>query len=71
MKKEILIYQSKSGKIEFRGDLKKDTIWGSLNQIAELIGIQKVGISKHLNNIYKNQELDRNSTVYQQKQFKY
>ena len=63
MKKEILIYQSKSGKIEFRGDLKKDTIWGSLNQIAELFGIQKAGISKHLNNIYKNQELDRNSTV--------
>ncbi len=36
MKKEIVIYQSKSGKIEFRGDLKKDTIWGNLNQIAEL-----------------------------------
>ena len=63
MKKEIMIYQSKSGKVEFRGDLKKDTIWASLNQIAELFSIQKAGISKHLNNIYKNQELDRNSTV--------
>ena len=33
MKKEVLIYQSKSGKIEFQADLKKDTIWGTLSQI--------------------------------------
>ena len=63
MKKETLIYQSKSGKIEFRGELKKDTIWGTLNQIAQLFGVQKAGISKHLHNIYKFGELNRKSTV--------
>jgi len=60
---EVIIYQAKTGKIEFRGDLKKDTIWGNLNQIAQLFGVQKAGISKHLHNIYKVKELDRNVTV--------
>ena len=47
-RKEILIYQSKTGKIEFRGDSRKDTIWGNINQIAQLFGVQKAAISKHL-----------------------
>ena len=63
MQKEILIYQSKSGKIEFRGDLKKDTIWGNLNQIAELFGRDKSVISRHVNNIFNSDELKRDSTV--------
>ncbi len=60
---DAIIYQAKSGKIEFRGDLERDTVWGSLNQIAELFGVQKAAISKHLKNIYKEGELDPISTV--------
>ena len=63
MKKNILIYQSKSGKIEFRGDLKKDTVWGNLNQIAELFGRDKSVISRHIKNIIKSKELEENSVV--------
>ena len=63
MDKDILIYQARNGKIEFRGDLKKDTVWGNLNQIAELFNVQKPAISKHLYNIYKDKELNRKSTV--------
>jgi hypothetical protein len=62
-KKEIIIYQSKSGEIEFRGDFKKDTIWGSLNQMADLFDVKKPAISKHLKNIYKDGELSKKSTV--------
>jgi len=57
MKKEILIYQSKSGKIEFQGDLKKDTIWGTQKQIAQLFGVQRPAITKHFRNIFNTQEL--------------
>ena len=63
MKKEMMIYQSKSGKIEFRGDLKQDTVWGTQQQIAQLFGVQKPAISKHLHNIYNTKELDKKSTV--------
>ena len=62
-KTEMLIYQSKAGKIEFRGDLKKDTIWGSLNQIADLFGRDKSVISRHIKNIFKSNELKESSVV--------
>lgn len=60
---EMLIYQSKTGKIEFRGDLQKDTVWGSLNQIAELFERDKSVISRHIKNIFKSNELQLDSTV--------
>lgn len=60
---EIIIYQSKTGKIEFKGDFEKDTIWGSLNQIADLFGRDKSVISRHIKNIFKTEELSRNSVV--------
>ena len=60
---KVIIYQSRTGKIEFRGDFKKDTIWGNLNQIAQLFGVQKAAISKHLHNIYKVKELNKKATV--------
>ncbi len=63
MKKEILIYQSKSGKIEFCGDLKKDTIWGTQKQIAELFNISQPVVSRHINNIFKGKEIDKKSNM--------
>ncbi len=63
MKKEVFIYQSKTGKIEFRGDFQKNTVWGNLNQIAKLFGVKKPAISKHLHNIYQNGELNKKLTV--------
>ena len=62
-KTNMLIYQSKSGKIEFRGDFKKDTVWGNLNQVAELFGRDKSVISRHIKNIFSSNELKPVSTV--------
>lgn len=57
------IYQAKNGKIEFRGDAQRDTVWGNLNQIAALFGRDKSVISRHINNIFKSGELQRDSVV--------
>jgi len=61
--KNLIIYQAKSGKIEFRGDFERDTVWGSLNQIAELFGRDKSVISRHIKNIFKSEELEEKATV--------
>ncbi len=58
---EIIIYQHKDKKIEV--SLREETIWLSLNQIAELFDVQKAAISKHIRNIYDSGELQRESTV--------
>ncbi len=60
---EVAIYQAKNGAIEFKHDIQKDTIWANLNQIADLFGVQKAAISKHLKNIFKTGELSEKATV--------
>ncbi|WP_424945829.1 RhuM family protein [Candidatus Spongiihabitans sp.] len=61
--KNTLLYQTKSGQIEFRGDLEHDTVLGNLNHIAELFGRDKSVISRHINNIFQSGELQENATV--------
>lgn len=61
--KDIIIYQAQSGQIEFRGDFERETIWGNINQIAEIFGVKKAAISKHLKNIYCEGELSEKATV--------
>ena len=54
MKNEVIIYQTKSGAIELKGDYTKETLWANLQQIADLFETDKSGISRHINNIYKD-----------------
>lgn len=41
---------------------KEDTVWLTLEQIGTLFGRDRSVIGKHIKNIYKEQELDENST---------
>ena len=61
--KQSVIFQAKNGKIEFRGDFEHETIWGNINQIAQLFGVKKAAISKHFKNIYKEGEINKKATV--------
>lgn len=58
MGKEIIIYQSKQGGIEFKGDLRKETIWATQAQIASLFNVDRSVVSKHIKNIFRDKELD-------------
>ncbi len=57
--KQLVIYQGKSGAIEFRGDFDKETIWGTRKQIAEVFGVDRSVVTKHIKNIFKDKELDK------------
>lgn len=58
MKNDIIIYQTKQGEIEFKGDLKKETLWATQAQIASLFGVERSVITKHIKNIFSDKELD-------------
>jgi len=60
---EIKIYKTKDGKTSIEVKLEKETVWLSLNQIAELFERDKSVISRHINNVFKEGELERNSVV--------
>ena len=61
--KQNLIYQAKDGAIELKLDKKNETILANLNQIADLFGVGKAAISKHLKNIFAEGELENDSVV--------
>ncbi len=60
-KGEIVIYKTSKKEIELKVRLKHETIWLSQAQIAKLFGTQRPAVTKHLGNIFKTGELDKNS----------
>jgi len=62
-KGEVIIYQTSDGVAELNVTVSDDTVWLSLNQIAELFSKDKSVISRHISNVFKEGELDRNSVV--------
>lgn len=62
-KSDILIYQLEDGKTEINVQLDNETVWLNLNQIVDLFGRDKSVISRHINNIFKEKELQKDSVV--------
>ena len=61
-KGEIIIYQSKGGEVSLDVKLDKETIWLDARQMARIFNVNRPAIVKHINNIYKTRELDKNLT---------
>ena len=63
MNNPIEIYQTATGdaKVEVRFD--NDTVWLSLQQMADIFGRDKSVISRHLKKIFDTEELEQNSVV--------
>ena len=60
---EIVLYQAPDGSVKLDVRLERDTIWLSLNQMAALFDRDKSVISRHLRNVFREGELDRESVV--------
>ena len=61
--KQIVIYNAEDGSIQLEVNLKNETLWLSQNQIADLFNRERSVITKHLNNIFKTNELEKESNV--------
>ena len=59
---EIVIYQTKDGKTSIDVKLENETVWLNQAQMAELFQTDRTSIVKHVNNIYKSEELEKDST---------
>ena len=60
---QIVIYQTADGKTAIDVKLEADTVWLSLNQLSALFERDKSVISRHLKNIFREEELDRDAVV--------
>lgn len=62
MNNSIEIYRSQDGSIQLKVKLENDMVWLTQSQMAELFGVDRTSIVRHIRNIYKSEELDQNST---------
>ena len=60
---EIIIYQSEDGVAKIDVRVQNDTVWLSIDQMAELFGRDKSVISRHIKNIFAEGELEHDSVV--------
>lgn len=62
-KGQVLLYQTEENDLRLECRFVGETLWLSLNQMAELFGRDKSVISKHLKAIFDEGELQREATV--------
>lgn len=60
---QILLYQTEDGHTRIEVQFKGETVWLSLNQMADLFQRDKSVISKHIRNVFDEGELTPDSTV--------
>ncbi|NTW90092.1 MAG: virulence RhuM family protein [Candidatus Moranbacteria bacterium] len=58
---EIIIYEGDNGLPRIEVRMQGETVWLSQAQIAELFGVQRPAITKHIGNIFEEGELDEHS----------
>ena len=58
---EIIIYRTEDGRTQLEVRLEDENVWLSQQQIANLFGVQRPAITKHLRNIFESGELEENS----------
>jgi death-on-curing family protein len=61
--KRIEIYEGLKGEVVFDVDTREETLWATQAQMAEVFGVDRTVIGRHIRNIYKDGELVENPTV--------
>ena len=62
-KGQILLYQTPDGESRIEVRLQDETVWLSLDQMAELFQRNKSTISRHIKNVFEEGELQKEATV--------
>lgn len=56
MKNEIILFENQKIKLEI--NMKDETVWLTQSQMAQLFGKDRKTITRHIQNIYKDEELE-------------
>ena len=59
----LILYTTEDGLTKIEATFDRDTVWLSIDQMADLFQRNKSTISRHIGNVYKEGELDRTATV--------
>lgn len=62
-KNQVIIYQTKSGALELKGDFTRERVWATQAQIACAFDVDIRTVNEHIKNIYKTIELKEDSAL--------
>ena len=62
-KGQIILYQTQDGESKIEVTLANETVWLSADQMAELFQRNKSTISRHIKNVFEEDELSQDSVV--------
>ncbi|MDR2234762.1 MAG: virulence RhuM family protein [Chryseobacterium sp.] len=57
----FILYTTPNGEVKLNVLLQNESVWLTQKAIAELFGVQRPAITKHLKNIFEDRELEENS----------
>ena len=60
---KLVMYTTEDGLTKIEATFDQETVWLSLEQMAELFQRDKSTISRHIRNVFSEGELDRSATV--------
>ncbi len=58
---DVALYKAPDGQVRLEVRLERDTVWLTQAQMTELFGRERSVITKHIGNVFKEGELDRDS----------
>ena len=61
---QILIYQTEDGQTQVDVRMENETVWLTTNQMAMLFDREESNIRRHVINVFKEGELDRENNVH-------
>jgi len=60
---QLIIYQTEDGRVKIETHFENETVWLTMDQIAELFQKSRSTINEHILNIYKEQELEKDNSM--------
>ena len=63
MNNELVIFETKDNDIKLDVPIDRDTVWLTQAQMTELFNVDRTVITRHVNNVFKEQELIKESNV--------
>ena len=61
-KYDIVKFVDDDFELNVRADKENETVWLTQEEMSELFGVDRTRITRHINNIYNEEELDKSST---------
>ena len=61
---QIIIYQTEDGQTQVDVRMENDTVWLTQAQMADLFGKDRTVITRYINNVFKEGELEKENNVH-------